>query len=176
MLRLGTQRNRSIAEQQTRVLVFVGEVIVDRFRTLRATERVDEQIVLHVVSTPTTSVTTRSATRRSPSVPTRPLERDDAVVHRHRDVARDPVRDVQRAVANELAQLVVAQIVDVVDVFEVVRHMSPHRGHPARRARQGGAATERTDTTRRTRTRGCSSSRSSRRSCVSTLVPSLAVT
>jgi len=122
MLGFGAERNRSVAEEQSLLAIFLREMLVDVDRALGATDRIDHQVVPEirdaedvgedVIGDPTLAFGAHAARQGD-----RPVVDLDADVVDVEPVVRREV------VADHAAQLAIVQVFDVVEVLEVACHL-----------------------------------------------------
>src|SRR5688500_69802 len=129
MLRLRTERHRAVAEQKSRAIVLVREMVVDCFRALRAAQGIDHELIVDARNPDHVGhhVLGYAALRFRPDAA---VQAHDPVLDLNVDVVDVEPSVLGQSLAHDAPKLAIAQVPNVVRVLEVVRHCSPHGGCP----------------------------------------------
>ena len=119
---------RTISEQESFVQLFVDQVLVDRLGTLGAPNRIDDDVVEEFLEADQIGDHVLGYAKLF-LCPNAPGEADDTIANRHLDIIRIEKELLLESVADERAQLIVAQVVGISDVLVVLCHTSSGCAH-----------------------------------------------
>src|SRR5450756_1891128 len=110
---------RTTSQQESLVQIFVDQVLVDRLWTFGAPDRIDDDVVPEILEADQIGDRVLRYAKLF-LCSDAPGEANDTIANRHLDIIRIERELLLESVADERAQLVVAQIIDSSDVLLVL--------------------------------------------------------